>query len=136
MSKPSLAGQRNIQVIKSRYCPCSAPRWRNTSCATRAPRAWPAVRYVHLALVVPSSSSSSDNYGKDDDDDGVVMVVVVEATVCALREEALPALRQLDVEVVMAWGQPRDPGRLRELSLERFLLKVVMTSTGALKVKR
>ncbi|KAI1375475.1 hypothetical protein F4677DRAFT_422936 [Hypoxylon crocopeplum] len=80
------------------------------------------VRFVHVALIVQSSSWDSSLQRK-----------TVQGTVRMLRD-LHPGLRQLDVEVVLLWGQPKDPQRfwawLREdvlgqlRGLERFVLKI------------
>lgn len=80
------------------------------------------VRFVHIALVVPSSGWDSRLQKR-----------MVQGTIRILRD-SLPSLRQLDVEVVLPWGQPKDARRfwawLREdvlgqlRGLERFVLKV------------
>ncbi|KAI5921066.1 hypothetical protein F4810DRAFT_712884 [Camillea tinctor] len=90
-----------------------------------SPEGLARVRYVHLVLLV-----SSDNWERTEG------VAAVAGTVNAVRE-ALPALRQLDVEIALAWGQPKNPEKfwawlrghdvLAQLGgLERFVLKLMV----------
>ncbi|KAI1454572.1 hypothetical protein F4805DRAFT_309746 [Annulohypoxylon moriforme] len=91
-------------------------------CRNASPEGLSRVRFVHVAHVVPSDGWDSSSHMK---------------SVCgAMRmlRNSLPSLRQLDVEVALTHGQPKNPGRfwswLREdvlgqfRGLEQFVLKV------------
>ncbi|KAI1138285.1 hypothetical protein F5Y05DRAFT_419131 [Hypoxylon sp. FL0543] len=91
-------------------------------CRNASPEGLARLRFVHVAHVLPSDAWDSAAQRRS-----------VEGAMRLLRD-ALPGLRQLDVEVALAYGQPKDPERfwawLREdvlghfRGLERFVLKV------------
>ncbi|KAI1407593.1 hypothetical protein F5Y13DRAFT_195220 [Hypoxylon sp. FL1857] len=91
-------------------------------CRNVSPEGLMRVRCVHVAHVIPPDAWDSASQKKS-----------VEGAMRMLRD-CLPGLRQLDVEVALAYGQPKDPERfwawLRDdvlgqfRGLERFVLKV------------
>ncbi|OTA79366.1 hypothetical protein M434DRAFT_18049 [Hypoxylon sp. CO27-5] len=91
-------------------------------CRNVSPEGLQRVRFVHVAHVIPSDTWDSSSERKN-----------VAGAMRILRD-SLPGLRQLDVEVALTYGQPKDPERfwvwLREdvlgqfRGLERFVLKV------------
>ncbi|KAI2465157.1 hypothetical protein F4781DRAFT_410383 [Annulohypoxylon bovei var. microspora] len=91
-------------------------------CHNASPEGLKRVRCVHVAHVLPSDGWDRAAQRKN-----------VEDAMRGLRE-ALPGLRQLDVEVVLTWGQPKNPVRLWEWlrddvlaqfrGLDRFVLKL------------
>ncbi|KAI1209786.1 uncharacterized protein F4807DRAFT_426288 [Annulohypoxylon truncatum] len=91
-------------------------------CRNASPEGLSRVRFVHVAHVMPSDGWDSSSHMKS-----------VRASMRILRD-ALPSLRQLDVEVALTYGQPENPDKLwawlREdvlgqfRDLERFVLKV------------
>ncbi|KAI0839054.1 hypothetical protein F5Y06DRAFT_265898 [Hypoxylon sp. FL0890] len=91
-------------------------------CRNASPEGLTRVRCVHVAHVIPSDNWDSSSQRKS-----------VEGAMHLLRG-SLPSLRQLDVEVALAYGQPKNPERfwtwLRKdvlgqfRGLEKFVLKV------------
>ncbi|OTA68653.1 hypothetical protein K449DRAFT_419294 [Hypoxylon sp. EC38] len=91
-------------------------------CRNMSPEGLQRVRFVHIAHVIPSETWDSSAERKN-----------VEGAMRTLRD-SLPGLRQLDVEVALAYGQPKDPERFwvwlmedvlgQFRGLERFVLKV------------
>ncbi|KAI0881410.1 uncharacterized protein GGS22DRAFT_172097 [Annulohypoxylon maeteangense] len=91
-------------------------------CRNASPEGLSRVRFVHVALVMPSHGWDSSSQMKN-----------VRGAMRMLKD-ALPSLQQLDVEVALTYGQPKNPERfwdwLREdvlgqfRGLERFVLKV------------
>ncbi|KAI1642706.1 uncharacterized protein F4817DRAFT_352147 [Daldinia loculata] len=91
-------------------------------CRNASPEGMKRIRFAHVALIIPSSSWNSPLQKKN-----------VKDTMKLLRD-SLPHLRQLDVEVAVTWGQPKNAGRfwswltgdgvLGQFSgLEKFVLK-------------
>ncbi|KAI1077597.1 hypothetical protein F5B20DRAFT_583008 [Whalleya microplaca] len=86
------------------------------------------VRFVHVALIMPSDSWDSARQKKS-----------IEVAVRTLRN-CLPSLQQLDVEIVLMWDQPKNPRRLWDWlredvlgqlgGLERFVLKTAVYMTS------
>ncbi|KAI0178513.1 hypothetical protein GGR52DRAFT_578810 [Hypoxylon sp. FL1284] len=91
-------------------------------CRNASPEGLSRVRFVHVALTIPSCGWDSWSQRKN-------IQGTIKMLQCSLR-----SLRQLDVEVVLTWGQPKDSQRfwtwlrkdvLAQLrGLERFVLKV------------
>ncbi|KAI2604312.1 uncharacterized protein GGS25DRAFT_507704 [Hypoxylon fragiforme] len=91
-------------------------------CRNASPEGLRRVRFVHLALIMPSTGWDSSSQQK-----------TIRGAMRILQESLL-GLQQLDVEVVLTWGQPKDPrrfwdwlkdevfGQLR--GLQTFVLKV------------
>ncbi|KAI1772581.1 hypothetical protein F4818DRAFT_132762 [Hypoxylon cercidicola] len=96
-------------------------------CRNASPEGLRRVRFVHVALIIPSSGWDSRSQRKN-----------IQGTIKMLRD-SLHGLRQLDIEIVLLWGQPKDPQRfwawLREdvlaqfRSLDRFVLKISVYKT-------
>ncbi|KAI0377566.1 hypothetical protein F5Y04DRAFT_176538 [Hypomontagnella monticulosa] len=90
-------------------------------CRIASPEGLSRMKCVHIALMMPSAWDDRAHRTS------------IEETIRILRD-SMPSLRQLDVEVVLLWGQPKDPQRfwkwLREdvlqqlVGLEGFVLKV------------
>ncbi|KAI4870166.1 hypothetical protein F4820DRAFT_404216 [Hypoxylon rubiginosum] len=93
-------------------------------CRNASPEGLRRIRLVHVALIIPSSEWDSPSERKN-----------IQGTMRMLRD-SLHGLRQLDIEVVLLWGQPKDSQRfwawlrnavLTQLrDLERFVLKVTV----------
>ncbi|XXH02999.1 hypothetical protein Hte_009389 [Hypoxylon texense] len=91
-------------------------------CRNASPEGLRRIRWVHVALTIPSSGWDSRSQRKS-----------IQGTIRMLQGSFL-SLQQLDIEVVLLWGQPKDPQRfwiwlrndvLAQLhGLERFVLKV------------
>ncbi|KAI2616208.1 hypothetical protein GGS26DRAFT_450680 [Hypomontagnella submonticulosa] len=90
-------------------------------CRISSPEGLSRVRFVHVALMIPNAWDDKKHK------------TGIEETIRVLKD-SMPSLRQLDIEVALLWGQPKDPRRfwnwLREdvleqlRGLDRFVLKV------------
>ncbi|KAI0845486.1 hypothetical protein F5Y00DRAFT_272885 [Daldinia vernicosa] len=91
-------------------------------CRNASPEGMKRVRFAHVALIIPSSSWSSPLHKRS-----------VKDSMKLLRD-SLPHLQQLDVEVAVVWGQPKNAGRFWSWltgdgvlgqfgGLEKFVLK-------------
>ncbi|KAI6086732.1 hypothetical protein F4821DRAFT_237847 [Hypoxylon rubiginosum] len=93
-------------------------------CRNASPEGLRRVRSIHVALTIPSSGWNSRLQRKN-----------IQETVKMLQD-SLPVLQYLDIEVVLLWGQPKEPQRfwawLRNdvlaqfRGLESFVLKVAV----------
>ncbi|KAI1653088.1 hypothetical protein F4813DRAFT_375808 [Daldinia decipiens] len=67
-------------------------------CRNASPEGMKRIRFAHVALIIPSSSWDSPSQKKS-----------IKDTMKLLRH-SLPHLLQLDIEVAVTWGQPKDTG--------------------------